>query len=152
MDPGQVAVNTSTFDYAFTKSIMTCNFHPMAPIFPATLLAIFRPLFWTALLFQYSMMVIFSAIFPVRKYSTTSSTKSFHFQPFSGPENSAFFRHTQWTVGHPTERGIATLPVVINLHSYSLLSNWHHPFKLPPYQAQPTTSVSSQVWPSVKSF
>src|SRR5882724_1173780 len=57
-----------------------------------------------------------------------------------------------WMVGCPTERGIATLPVLINLHSYSLLSNWHCPFKLPPYQSQPTPSVSSQVRPSVKSF
>src|SRR5882724_3044740 len=121
MDPGQVTVNTSTFDYAFTKSIMTCDFHLMAPIFPATLPAIFQPLFQTSFLFWYSMMVIFSAIFPVRNYSTTSSTKSFHFQPFSGPEKSAFFRHTQWMVGCPTERGIATLPVPINLHLYSLL-------------------------------
>ena len=131
---------------------MTCNFHPMAPIFPATLLAIFRPLFRTSFLFRYSMMVIFSAIFPVWNYSTMSSTKSFRFQPFSSLENSAFFRHTQWMVGHPTERGIVTLPVPINLQSYSLPSNWHHPFKLPPYQSQPTPSVSSQVRPSVKSF
>ena len=59
---------------------------------------------------------------------------------------------TFWTVGCPTERGIATLPVPINLHSYSFPSNWHRPFKLPPYQSQPTPSVSSKVRPPVKSF
>src|SRR5882724_7864396 len=55
-------------------------------------------------------------------------------------------------VGCPTERGIATLPVPINLHSYSFPRNWHRPFKLPPYQSQPTPSVSSKVRPPVKSF
>src|SRR5882724_6076394 len=67
-----------------------------------------------------------------------------------------FFRNfgiqSQWTVGCPNERGIATLPVLINLHSYSFPSNWHRPFKLPPYQSQPTPSVSSKVRPPVKSF
>jgi len=88
-----------------------------------------------------------------------TSTKTLVRQTPSGLKFRIFFRNfriqsqcTFWMVGCPTERGIATLPVLINLHSYSFPSNWHRPFKLPPYQSQPTPSVSSKVRPPVKSF
>src|SRR5882724_6590650 len=42
------------------------------------------------------------------------------------------------------KRGIATMPVLIHRTSarYSLLSNWHHPSKLPPYQSQSFVDLS----------
>src|SRR5882724_8540768 len=43
------------------------------------------------------------------------------------------------------KRGIATMPVLIHRTTtrYSLLSNWHHPSKLLPYQSQPFVDLSS---------
>jgi len=43
------------------------------------------------------------------------------------------------------KRGIVTMPASIHRTTawYSLLSNWHHPFKLPPYQSQPSVDLSS---------
>src|SRR5882724_6266642 len=43
------------------------------------------------------------------------------------------------------KRGIATMPVSIHRTTtwYSLLSNWHHPSKLPPYQSQFSVDLSS---------
>src|SRR5882724_6970206 len=43
------------------------------------------------------------------------------------------------------KRGIATMPVSIHRTTtqYSLLSNWHRPFELPPYQYQSSMDLSS---------
>src|SRR5882724_5717139 len=43
------------------------------------------------------------------------------------------------------KRGIVTMPVSIHRTTswYSLLSNWHHPSKLLPYQSQPSVDLSS---------
>src|SRR5882724_1013122 len=43
------------------------------------------------------------------------------------------------------KRGIATMPVSTHRTStwYSLLSNWHHPFELLPYQSQSSMDLSS---------
>src|SRR5882724_1126206 len=43
------------------------------------------------------------------------------------------------------KRGIATMPVLIHRTTarYSLLSNWHHPSGLPPYQSQSSMDLSS---------
>src|SRR5882724_6629757 len=43
------------------------------------------------------------------------------------------------------KRGIVTMPVSIHRTTtqYSLLSNWHHPSELPPYQPQSSMDLSS---------
>src|SRR5882724_10531364 len=43
------------------------------------------------------------------------------------------------------KRGIVTMPVSIHrtIAWYSLLSNWHRPFELPPYQSQSSVDLSS---------
>src|SRR5882724_10512452 len=43
------------------------------------------------------------------------------------------------------KRGIVTMPVLIHrtTDQYSLLSNWHCPSKLPPYQSQSSMDLSS---------
>src|SRR5882724_5815034 len=45
------------------------------------------------------------------------------------------------------KRGIVTMPVSIHkiTDQYSLLSNWHHPSKLLPYQSQPSMDLSSWI-------
>jgi len=45
------------------------------------------------------------------------------------------------------KRGIATMPVSIHRTTaqYSILSNWHHPFKLLSYQSQSSVDLSSWI-------